>query len=92
MSYKLSKRSRARLEGIHVVLIDIIEAAITDSPFDFGIPQMGGLRTAEDQAILYSKGVTQCDGYEKKSYHQTGRAFRLFMLTLTVKLLGTLTI
>jgi len=78
MSYKLSKRSRDRLEGIHVVLIDIIEAAITDSPFDFGIPQMGGLRTAEDQAMLYSKGVSQCDGYVKKSYHQTGRAFDIY--------------
>ena len=42
--YKLSKRSRQRLEGIEPVLIEIIEEAIKYSPYDFGIPGYGGLR------------------------------------------------
>jgi len=83
--YKLSKRSRERLNGIDSVLIEIIEEAIVNSPFDFGIPQYGGLRTAEDQNKLYQQGrdlpgsiVTNVDGYIKKSYHQTGKAFDIY--------------
>jgi len=83
--YKLSSRSRSRLDGIDQVLIDIIEEGIKDSPFDFGIPQYGGLRTAEDQNKLYQQGrdlpgsiITQVDGYIKKSYHQTGKAFDIY--------------
>lgn len=56
--YKLSKKSRERLEGIEKVLIDIIEKAITDSPYDFGIPKDGGLRTDERQKELYALGRT----------------------------------
>lgn len=88
--YKLSNRSKSRLEGIHPVLILIIEEGIKDSPFDFGIPQFGGLRTAEDQNMLYQKGrelpgsiVTNTDGYIKKSNHQAkedglGHAFDIY--------------
>ena len=86
--YKLSKRSKQRLEGIEPVLIEIIEDAITDSPIDFGIPQYGGLRTAEDQNKLYQQGrelpgsiITNVDGYDKKSYHQTGKAFDIYAYT-----------
>ena len=56
MSYNLSKRSLERLEGIEDVLLYIIRLGITDSPHDFGIPQLGGLRTAEDQNKLYQQG------------------------------------
>jgi len=59
-------------------LINIVEAAIVDSPFDFGIPQFGGLRTAEDQKSLFDKGVSRCDGYKHKSYHQSGNAFDIY--------------
>ena len=83
--YKLSKRSLSRLEGIEPVLIDIIKEAIKTSPFDFGIPQLGGLRTAEDQHKLYQQGrelpgniITNVDGYKRKSYHQTGKAFDIY--------------
>jgi hypothetical protein len=56
--YKLSKTSRARIEGIEPVLIEIIEAAIIDSPIDFGIPKLGGKRTDAEQEIMYSEGRT----------------------------------
>ena len=79
MSYRLSKRSISRLAGINHKLLNIVEEAIKDSPYDFGIPQHGGLRTAEDQYGLYLRKVSKCDGYNKKSYHQSGNAFDIYL-------------
>lgn len=76
--YKLSKRSYERLNGVNAILIAILTEAIKDSPYDFGIPSTGGLRTAELQNQLYKDGKSQLDGYKKKSYHQTGKAFDIF--------------
>jgi peptidoglycan L-alanyl-D-glutamate endopeptidase CwlK len=76
--YKLSKRSLSRLEGIDPVLFEIVKEAIKESPIDFGVPSSGGLRTAEDQNELFTKGVSKCDGYNKKSRHQTGKAFDIY--------------
>jgi len=56
--YKLSKRSRERLDGLRPILIEIIEEGIKTSPFDFGIPEDGGVRTDQRQEFLYSKGRT----------------------------------
>ena len=78
MNYKLSNRSKSRLEGIDTILIDIVIEAIKDSPYDFGIPQYGGLRTQPDQYSLYQRGASKCDGTIKKSYHQTGKAFDIY--------------
>ena len=75
----LSNRSRTRLEGIEPFLIEVLEIGITNSPFDFGIPQYGGLRTSNMQKELYAIGrtvevgrkpVTYTDGIRKKSDHQ----------------------
>jgi len=85
MSYKLSAKSKERLLGVNPVLIQIIEAAITDSPFDFGIPLDGGVRTTERQRQLYAQGrtqsggiITQVDGVKKRSIHQDGNAFDIY--------------
>jgi peptidoglycan L-alanyl-D-glutamate endopeptidase CwlK len=85
MTYKLSKNSRARLQGIKPVLIEIIEAAIVNSPYDFGIPQDGGLRTAYRQNEMYAQGrtkagakITNADGFKKLSRHQSGEAFDIY--------------
>ena len=90
MSYKLSKKSWSRLKGVHPKLISLVELSIPDSPYDFGIPPYGGLRTTEDQQELYAKGrtkegkiVTYTDGVKKKSRHQAkdngyGYAFDIF--------------
>jgi peptidoglycan L-alanyl-D-glutamate endopeptidase CwlK len=59
MKYKLSIRSRERLEGVHPSLISLIEYALIDSPFDFGIPRDGGARTQERQNELYAIGRTK---------------------------------
>ena len=80
--YKLSNRSLNRLAGVHPFLIDTIKRAIANSPFDFGIPPYGGLRTTKDQQELYAIGrtidvgrrpVTYTDGVRKLSNHQIKR-------------------
>ena len=58
---KLSNRSLERLQGIDQVLIDIITVGIVSSPFDFGIPKDGGLRTDEAQIEMYAKGRTTAE-------------------------------
>jgi len=76
--FKLSKRSKSRLEGINKTLYKIAVEGVKESPFDFGITQTGGLRTAEDQNKLYKQKVSKCDGYKKLSYHQSGNAFDIY--------------
>lgn len=76
--YSLSRISESRLDGINPVLKAIVKQAIKTSPIDFGIPLDGGLRTPERQNELFKKGVSKADGYKKKSYHQTGKAFDIY--------------
>lgn len=77
---KLSRRSLSRLEGVNPLLIAIVVDSIRESPYDFGIPQHGGKRTNDEQNLLFKQipKVTNCDGFEKKSYHQSGNAFDIF--------------
>lgn len=70
--YNLSSRSRKRIEGLDPVLIKILEMAIKDSPFDFGIPKDGGLRTDKRQKELYAKGRTTKDLEEKGIFNVEG--------------------
>lgn len=58
MSFKLSKRSLDRLNGVHPDLIKLLSEAVKDSPYDFGVAWYGGLRTIEMQEQLYAKGRT----------------------------------
>ena len=74
-TYKLSEASIQKMNGVHPKLVELMKAAITNSPYDFKIIQ--GLRTAEYQNSLYQQGrtkpgkiVTKLDGYNKKSNHQ----------------------
>ena len=73
---KLSRKSKDRIKDIKPVLIEIIECAITTSPYDFGIPKFGGKRTDLEQEIMYSfgrttfelqkKGITGVEGQPNK--------------------------
>ena len=63
--YKFSKKSLERIEGINPILITILKEAITDSPYDFGIPRDGGFRTYQRQAELYARGRTTNELIEK---------------------------
>lgn len=82
MGFKLSKRSLKRLQNIDALLIAIVCDGINDKdcPHDFGIPQHGGKRTDAEQNLLFKQRpkVTHKDGFKKKSYHQTGKAFDIY--------------
>ena len=51
------------------------------SDIDFGIPKYGGFRSAQEQNNLFQKRpkVTQLDGFKSISYHQSGKAFDIFV-------------
>tara|TARA_R110000787_G_scaffold7178_3_gene24700 strand:+ start:904 stop:1302 length:399 start_codon:yes stop_codon:yes gene_type:complete len=81
--YKLSNKSRTRISGIKPVLIDILIEGIKESPFDFGIPEDGGLRTDQDQLDMFAIGRTvqlhrDPVTWTLNSYHKTGKAFDIF--------------
>lgn len=76
--YKLSKRSLGRLKNVNPLLIAIVVDSIRGSPYDFGIPQHGGKRTADEQNLLFKNKKSRADGFDKKSYHQSGQAFDIF--------------
>ncbi len=75
--FHLSQNSLKNIEGINDVLIVLVKRAIQLTEVDFGIIGNGGKRTAEQQNALYKKGASKCDGYNKKSYHQSGNAVDL---------------
>ena len=76
--YQLSNTSRSRLASVAHRCVKVIERALVISPIDFGIPQYGGRRTAQEQHALFLGGKSKCDGIEKKSTHQSGKAFDVY--------------
>lgn len=58
MSQKLSKRSVDRLGGVKPSIVKIFIEACPTSPYDYGIPRGGGLRSDEDQIDMYAIGRT----------------------------------
>ena len=73
--YSFSQASLDKMSKVHPKLVEVMKAAIENSPFDFRITD--GARTAEEQFALYQLGrtkpgrkVTNCDGYKSKSNHQ----------------------
>ena len=79
--YKLSKSSSKNIKGVRESLKKLVKRALKKSTHDFGIPKYGGLRTAHEQYSLYrvQPRVTQLDGFNKKSYHQSGNAVDIFV-------------
>ena len=55
--FKLSKRSLSRIEGIDEELHALVCRSIHETPYDFGIPHLGGLRTIEEQKKLVESGA-----------------------------------
>lgn len=68
MSFRLSRRSRARMKGVHPDLVAVVEAAIALTPVDFKITE--GLRDAKRQAALVRSGASRT----LDSRHITGHA------------------
>lgn len=72
---KFSQRSKDALKGVHPRIVQLMEAAIEDSPVDFTVTD--GVRSTATQKALYAKGrttdgsiVTNADGVKNKSNHQ----------------------
>lgn len=70
MSFKFSKSSKKRLEGVHPDLVRVTKRALELSPYDFGISD--GVRSLESQEEKYNSGASltmksnhlvQNDGY-----------------------------
>lgn len=76
--YKYSKRSLAVISTVHEDLQRVAHRAIQICPIDLGIPGTGGKRLPEVQHALFLDGKSKCDGYNKKSYHQTGNALDFY--------------
>ena len=73
--YSFTQSSLDKMKNVHPKLVEVMKAAIENSPYDFRITD--GARTAEEQNYLYQQGrtrpgqkVTNCDGYKAKSNHQ----------------------
>lgn len=71
MNYRLSNRSKARLEGIHPDLVACVLRAIEITEVDFSV--LEGLRTPERQAQLVANGASSTSN----SRHLTGHAIDL---------------
>lgn len=70
MAWKLSSRSKKRLEGVHPDLVKVINRALEISPYDFGITE--GVRDEDTQKKYVEEGksktmksnhLIQKDGY-----------------------------
>lgn len=68
MSFRLSQRSRARLQGVHPDLIAVVEAAILRTPVDFMVTE--GRRDPVRQVALVRAGASRT----LNSRHLTGHA------------------
>lgn len=77
-NFSYSRKSLSIISGVDSDMQKIAHRAIEISPIDFGIPSSGGHRTAEEQNKLFVAGASKCDGYKKKSRHQTGLALDFY--------------
>ena len=77
MAYAFGKKSLIRAKGVDDYLLRTAIVALTFSNQDMSIPWRGGVRSAEQQKELFDDGASRCDGFIKKSYHQSGKALDL---------------
>ena len=71
MSFKLSKKSLKRLEGVESDIVKVVKRAIEITTIDFGVIE--GLRTLETQAEYFALGKSQT----MNSKHLEGKAVDL---------------
>lgn len=63
MAYRLSKRSKSRLEGVHPKLVAVVERAIEITTVDFGVTE--GVRSVATQKKYVAAGKSKT----MNSYH-----------------------
>jgi peptidoglycan L-alanyl-D-glutamate endopeptidase CwlK len=67
-----------RMQGVHkdlqTVFLRALKIASTkENGIGLTIPNLGGVRTDEEQNALFKQGVSKADGYVKKSFHQKSK-------------------
>lgn len=77
MSYRLSAKSRSKLEGVHPDLVSVVERAIEITDQDFSVGE--GLRSVGRQRELVETGKSTT----MNSRHLTGHAVDLFPYPLS---------
>lgn len=77
---QFSQSSLTTLKSVNDSLQIIAIKALEICPLDFGIPSTGGLRTEAQQNILFRNGKSKCDGFIRKSKHQSGEALDFYAL------------
>jgi len=77
-NFRLSKSSLKNIEGINPKLLEITYLAITITKIDYGHGEFSGLRSNVDQKELFADGKSKADGYNNKSYHQSGNALDFY--------------
>lgn len=73
-NFRWGSTSKRRMEGVNPLLVEFANRLLHESPWDLSIPWRGGVRTAEQQKEIFDRGASKADGYNKKSYHQSGNA------------------
>ncbi len=68
--FYFSEASIKHMENIEFDLKQVAYRALTLSKVDFGIPSTGGLRTEEQQKLLFSEDKTSVNGISNRSKHQ----------------------
>ena len=76
--FKLSRNSKANREGVDPRLIEIDDLAITLTLVDYGHGRYAGKRSVDLQCELFNDGASDCDGTEKISKHQSGKALDFY--------------
>lgn len=69
-----SSSSVIYINTVHEVLQKLAQKLTTKTPYELRVLNTGGKRDAEIQNLIFKQGNSKCDGYKKKSYHQTGLA------------------
>ncbi len=77
MGFSYGKSSIRRMVGVDTNIVKTAYLALDYSPYDISVPWMGGLRTSAEQLQLFLDKASKCDGRNKISYHQSGKALDL---------------
>ena len=59
MTYRFGQTSLKRMDGVHPLLRECAERALSYGVLDLTVPPLGGLRTLDDQRKLVAKGASQ---------------------------------
>lgn len=70
--FVFGKRSKKKLKNVNEVVKRVCKRALAESTVDFSV--IDGFRTQEQQKEMYDKGVSELDGTNNISDHQTGMA------------------